>query len=98
MKKIVRALTAVAAGLARAAPGTLAPPAAAGPAPAGQAARLELPRPTGALALSRDTLHLVDRDRKDPWVPTADREWLLSLYYPALAHTGTPAPRGATPG
>ncbi|MFJ5025566.1 hypothetical protein [Streptomyces goshikiensis] len=39
----------------------------------------------------------MDRDRKDPWVPTADREWLLSLYYPALAHTGTPAPYMAVP-
>ncbi|MFD6183178.1 alpha/beta hydrolase family protein [Streptomyces goshikiensis] len=98
MKKIIRVLTAVAAGLALAAPGTLATPAAAaGPAPAGQAARLELPRPTGTLAVGRETLHLVDRDRKDPWVPTADRELLLSLYYPALAHTGTPAPYMAVP-
>ncbi|MGW0899383.1 hypothetical protein ACWD0G_20785, partial [Streptomyces goshikiensis] len=52
MKKIIRVLTAVAAGLALAAPGTLATPAAAaGPAPAGQATRLELPRPTGTLAV-----------------------------------------------
>ncbi|MEV7443280.1 alpha/beta hydrolase [Streptomyces sp. NPDC091204] len=91
MKKIIRMLTAVAAGLALAAPGTLATPAAATTAPAG-APRLELPRPTGALPVGRDTLHLVDRERKDPWVPTADRELLLSLYYPALARTGTPAP------
>ncbi|MFE3995391.1 hypothetical protein ACFXPW_27380 [Streptomyces goshikiensis] len=98
MKKIIRALTAAAAGLALAAPGALATPAAAaGPAPAGQATRWELPRPTGALAVGRDTLHLADRERKDPWVPTVDRELLLSLYYPALAHTGTPAPCMAVP-
>ncbi|MFF3676233.1 alpha/beta hydrolase family protein [Streptomyces sp. NPDC002120] len=96
MKKIIRMLTAVAAGLALAAPGTLATPAAATTAPAG-ASRLELPRPTGALPVGRDTLHLVDRERKDPWVPTADRELLLSLYYPALARTGTPAPYLAVP-
>ncbi|MGW2042425.1 alpha/beta hydrolase family protein [Streptomyces virginiae] len=92
MKKIIRVLAAVAAGLVLAGPGTLAAPAAAQAAPAGESTRLELPRPTGAFAVGRDTLHLVDRERKDPWVPTADRELLLSLYYPALAHTGSPAP------
>ncbi|MEV6951098.1 alpha/beta hydrolase [Streptomyces sp. NPDC051183] len=96
MKKIIRMLTAVAAGLALAAPGTLTTPAAAATTPA-SASRIELPRPTGAFAVGRDTLHLVDRDRKDPWVPTADRELLLSLYYPALPHTGTPAPYMAVP-
>ncbi|WP_446459364.1 hypothetical protein [Streptomyces virginiae] len=92
MKKIIRVLAAVAAGLVLAGPGTLATPAAAQAAPAGESTRLELPRPTGAFAVGRDTLHLVDREHKDPWVPTADRELLLSLYYPALAHTGSPAP------
>lgn len=47
--------------------------------------------------MGRDTLHLVDRERKDPWVPTADRELLLSLHYPALARTGTPAPYMSVP-
>ncbi|WP_445271890.1 alpha/beta hydrolase family protein [Streptomyces bambusae] len=64
-----------------------------GATPAAQGAPLELPRPTGRLAVGRDTLHLVDRTRKDPWVPTADRELMLSLYYPARPHTGSsPAP------
>ncbi|THA86661.1 alpha/beta hydrolase [Streptomyces sp. A0592] len=92
MEKIIRVLAAVAAGLVLAAPGALATPAAARAAPAGGASGLELPRPTGAFAVGRDTLHLVDRERKDPWVPTADRELLASLYYPALARTGSPAP------
>ncbi|MFE5674791.1 alpha/beta hydrolase family protein [Streptomyces erythrochromogenes] len=92
MKKIIRVLAAVAAGLVLAGPGTPTTPAAARALPAADAAGLELPRPTGAFAVGRDTLHLVDRARKDPWVPTADRELLLSLYYPALAHTGSPAP------
>ncbi|MEW2583656.1 hypothetical protein AB0923_10280 [Streptomyces virginiae] len=71
-------LAAVAAGLVLAGPGPPATPAAAQPAPAGDSTRLELPRPTGAFAVGRDTLHLVDRGRKDPWVPTVDRELLLS--------------------
>ncbi|MFJ7207724.1 alpha/beta hydrolase family protein [Streptomyces sp. NPDC098789] len=89
MKRIIRALVAAAAALALSAPAALAAPA--------PVARLELPAPTGPSAVGRDTLHLVDHDRKDPWVPTADRELLLSLYYPALAHTGTPAPYLAVP-
>ncbi|MEU6312800.1 alpha/beta hydrolase [Streptomyces sp. NPDC047014] len=98
MNKIIRMLAAVTAGLVLAAPGALATPAAAQAAPgAGAATRLELPRPTGDFAVGRDTLHLVDRDRKDPWVPDRDRELLLSLYYPALAHTGTPAPYMTVP-
>ncbi|WP_392894939.1 hypothetical protein [Streptomyces sp. LN699] len=85
----------MAAGPALAAPLAVASPAAA--APAGGSSGIELPRPTGAFAVGRDTLHLVDRERKGPWVPAADRELLLSLYYPALAHTGTPAPYLAVP-
>ncbi|MFJ5806177.1 hypothetical protein OG906_31955 [Streptomyces sp. NBC_01426] len=85
----------MAAGPALAAPLAVASPAAA--APAGGSSGIELPCPTGAFAVGRDTLHLVDRERKGPWVPTADRELLLSLYYPALAHTGTPAPYLAVP-
>ncbi|MBB5935799.1 alpha/beta hydrolase family protein [Streptomyces zagrosensis] len=52
--------------------------------------QLTLPRPTGRLAVGRDTLHLVDKHRKDPWVPTADRELMVSLYYPAKSGTGDP--------
>uniref|UniRef100_A0AAU2JIL3 Alpha/beta hydrolase n=1 Tax=Streptomyces sp. NBC_00049 TaxID=2903617 RepID=A0AAU2JIL3_9ACTN len=96
MKKIIRALAVVVTGLILTAPGTLATPAAAATTPPG-ASRLELPRPTGAFAVGRDTLHLVDRERKDPWVRTADRELLLSLYYPAIPRTGTPAPYMAVP-
>ncbi|MFJ9641578.1 alpha/beta hydrolase family protein [Streptomyces sp. NPDC101206] len=100
MNKIIRmcAAAAAAAGLLLAgAPAALAaPPAATTPAPpvppaAQSTGKLELPRPTGPLAVGRDTVHLVDPARKDPWVPTADRELLLSLYYPAVAGTGSPA-------
>jgi predicted dienelactone hydrolase len=44
----------------------------------------ELPRPTGPYAVGRDTLHLVDTDRPDPWVPSAGpRQLMVSMYYPA---------------
>ncbi|MCL9796516.1 alpha/beta hydrolase family protein [Frankia sp. AgKG'84/4] len=50
-----------------------------------------LPRPTGNLAVGRDTLHLTDRSRRDPWRPSAPRELMVDVYYPAVPATGTPA-------
>lgn len=44
-----------------------APPAVARP----DIGRLTLPAPTGPYAVGRDTLHLVDHARPDPWVPEA---------------------------
>lgn len=62
-------------------------PAAAPPATsAGQltAPGLALPRPTGPFPVGRDTLHLTDTDRRDPWAPqAAPRELMVSMYYPA---------------
>ncbi|MFI8948176.1 alpha/beta hydrolase family protein [Streptomyces sp. NPDC053750] len=54
---------------------------------------LELPRPAGPYPVGRRTLHLVDRHRTDPWVPTAQgRELMVSVSYPARsARTGSPA-------
>lgn len=55
--------------------------------------RLELPPPTGAYAVGRDTVHLVDRSRPDPWVPEAGaRELMVSMYYPARPGGGRTAP------
>ncbi|MCO5995943.1 alpha/beta hydrolase family protein [Actinoallomurus rhizosphaericola] len=52
-----------------------------------------LPRPAGPYAVGRDILHLVDRHRTDPWVPTAGpRQLMVSMYYPARPGTGGPAP------
>ncbi|MEV0385853.1 alpha/beta hydrolase [Nonomuraea sp. NPDC050643] len=46
--------------------------------------RFAIPRPTGRYDVGRDTLHLVDGDRRDLWVPTAGaRELMVSMYYPA---------------
>ncbi|OEV29752.1 acetylhydrolase [Streptomyces nanshensis] len=51
--------------------------------------RLALPRPTGPYAVGRDTLHLVDRSRTDPWQPqSGPRELMVSMYYPARHGTG----------
>ncbi|WP_418960340.1 alpha/beta hydrolase family protein [Streptomyces tritici] len=58
----------------------------------------ELPRPTGRWAVGRSVLHLVDRSRPDPWVPSADgRELMVTVHYPAARPgTGRPAPYAST--
>ncbi|MYS78858.1 alpha/beta hydrolase family protein [Embleya scabrispora] len=79
-----------AAASAAAAPIAFVPASADVPAAAG---RTSLPRPTGSFAVGRESLHLVDRARRDPWVPEAGaRELMVGVYYPALPGTGTPAP------
>ncbi len=48
--------------------------------------------------MGRNTVHMVDPSRQDPWVPEAGaRELMVSLYYPAREGTGTPAPYMTTP-
>ncbi|MFD5098602.1 alpha/beta hydrolase family protein [Streptomyces albidochromogenes] len=75
-------------GVASAAPATPVAPAAET-----ARVRLELPAPTGAFAVGRDTLHLVDKSRPDPWVPQAGaRELMVSMYYPARPGGGRTAP------
>lgn len=55
---------------------------------------LRLPRPTGRHAVGRDTLHLVDRSRTDPWVPQAGaRELMVSMYFPARRGPAPAVPR-----
>lgn len=67
-----------------------AQPAVSATAPA--AVRGELPRPTGPYAVGQDVLELVDRDRPDPWLPSAGpRRLMVSVYYPARVRTGSPA-------
>ncbi|QGV79969.1 alpha/beta hydrolase family protein [Streptomyces ficellus] len=76
-------------GVAHAAPVTPVTPAAAEDA----RVRLQLPAPTGKYAVGRDTLHLVDRSRTDPWVPEAGaRELMVTMYYPARPGGGRTAP------
>ncbi|MFJ6622909.1 alpha/beta hydrolase family protein [Kitasatospora sp. NPDC091335] len=90
-------LLALPLSVATAVPALAAPPIASAttlagtPAPA--TARVELPRPTGPYSVGQEVLHLVDQDRPDPWVPSAGpRQLMVSMYYPAHAGTGTPAP------
>lgn len=81
-------LTAGDAAASGHAPADARPVTAAGEAGPADA-RLTLPRPTGPYAVGRDTLHLVDRSRPDPWRPQAGpRELMVSMYYPARHGTG----------
>jgi predicted dienelactone hydrolase len=55
------------------------------------ALRPTLPRPTGHDRIGVVPLHLVDRTRPDPWVPTQPvRELMVSLWYPARRVHGHP--------
>lgn len=47
------------------------------------AARFVLPEPTGRYAVGTTEMHLVDRDRPDPWVEDRPRELMVSVWYPA---------------
>ncbi len=93
-------LLALPLSVAAAAPALAAPSptgAAAASAPAAPSTRaavhVELPRPTGPYAVGQEVLQLVDQNRPDPWVPSAGpRRLMVSMYYPAHAGTGSPAP------
>ncbi|MEV6606405.1 alpha/beta hydrolase [Kutzneria sp. NPDC051319] len=52
---------------------------------------IHLPAPTGPFPVGSSTLHLVDHDRPDLWVPSSPRELMVSLYYPAFPG-GPPVP------
>ncbi|MEW1685471.1 alpha/beta hydrolase [Streptomyces sp. NPDC093594] len=54
-------------------------------------AGIELPLPAGPYAVGTRTLHMSDQRRRDPWVPAANRELMVSVHYPARAERGTPA-------
>ncbi|MGP3973895.1 alpha/beta hydrolase family protein [Streptomyces sp. 8N114] len=52
--------------------------------------RLAIPRPSGRHAIGRDTLRLVDEERRDPWVPSAGaRRLMVSVFYPARRGGGS---------
>ncbi|MFF6783406.1 alpha/beta hydrolase family protein [Streptomyces sp. NPDC012510] len=55
-------------------------------------ASLVLPQPSGHHPVGMTTVHLKDEGRSDPWVPDVDRELMVSLWYPAVRPSGTPAP------
>ncbi|TQN33278.1 platelet-activating factor acetylhydrolase isoform II [Haloactinospora alba] len=57
-----------------------------------EAVRLSPPEPTGPHPVGRATMHLIDEDRADPWNGQQEREIMTSLWYPAAAEEGEPAP------
>ncbi|MFD7865234.1 alpha/beta hydrolase family protein [Streptomyces sp. NPDC057682] len=62
-----------------------------------QSTVLRLPVPSGPYAVGEDTLYLRDSGRADPYVPGAGaRELLASVFYPARAASGSPAPYMST--
>ncbi|MBV6698181.1 alpha/beta hydrolase [Kitasatospora aureofaciens] len=86
-------LSVVAAAPALATPTAPVPATAPATATVPAGVHVDLPRPTGPHAVGREILHLVDQDRPDPWVPSAGpRRLMVSMYYPAKAGTGGPAP------
>ncbi|WP_367125167.1 alpha/beta hydrolase family protein [Streptomyces phytohabitans] len=52
-------------------------------------ARLSLPRPTGPYAVGTTELHLVDKDREDPWDASRQRELMAGVWYPARHGSGS---------
>jgi Platelet-activating factor acetylhydrolase, isoform II len=63
--------------------------AAAASAPAGSASPPQapftptLPKPTGPYAIGHTTLHLIDDERRDPWMPNRERALMATVTYPA---------------
>ncbi|MGN5376934.1 alpha/beta hydrolase family protein [Streptomyces lasalocidi] len=52
-----------------------------------------LPAPTGPYAVGEDVIHLTDANRPDPWLPSSGpRQLTVTMVYPAVPGTGTPAP------
>ncbi|MDI3421650.1 alpha/beta hydrolase family protein [Streptomyces luteolus] len=77
--------------------GTACSPATASDAPptaqsatARTGVRFELPEPTGRQPVGSTELHLVDHDRRDPWVTDRERELMVSVWYPATTTRGCP--------
>ncbi|MEU9535543.1 alpha/beta hydrolase [Streptomyces sp. NPDC048213] len=92
---LAASLLVLALGATAVAPATAATPTRDGNGPALTAAapQLRLPAPSGPYAVGGSTLHLRDTGRTDPYVPEAGgRELLASVFYPARAGSGRPAP------
>jgi Platelet-activating factor acetylhydrolase, isoform II len=77
--------------------------AAAASAPAGTASPPQapftptLPKPTGPYAVGHTTLHLIDDDRRDPWMPNQERELMATITYPARHAERYPRSRWFSP-
>ncbi|WP_034518043.1 alpha/beta hydrolase family protein [Actinomadura rifamycini] len=69
------------------------PPLRASAADPRDAAPVRLPAPTGPFAVGTAAVHLVDRDRPDPWRPGRARELMVSVWYPAAPGGRGPVPQ-----
>ncbi|GIG61932.1 esterase [Longispora fulva] len=68
-------------------------------APGAAPVQLTLPAPTGHGRIGTVSLHLVDRSRPDPWVPTEPaRELMIQLWYPAADTRNRPRAPWVSPG
>ncbi|MGW2331734.1 alpha/beta hydrolase family protein [Streptomyces sp. NPDC001700] len=94
----INRVLATAAGLALALTAGTVATAAPAPSAAHEAVRFELPEPTGRHPVGSTELHLVDRDRPDPWVAGRDRELMVSVWYPARSAHGYPRQPYLRPG
>ena len=56
-----------------------------------------LPKPTGPYAIGHTTLHLIDDDRGDPWMPDRERELMATVAYPARHAARYPRSRWFSP-
>jgi predicted dienelactone hydrolase len=88
MRKALAVVLASAVGLFAVAPATAAPaqaaPAQVASTQAAPLTQLVLPEPTGHERIGTVSLHLIDRSRPDPWVPTTPvREIMVQIWYPA---------------
>lgn len=81
---------AIGSGTALSTPTAADAEATAETATARTGARFELPAPTGRHQVGSTELHLVDRDRRDPWVTDRDRQLMVSVWYPARKTSGLP--------
>lgn len=83
-----RSLLALGAGVA----GSLVLPGAVRAVTTTAAGQVPLPAPTGPYRIGTTALRLVDRSRRDPWVPSVPyRELMISLWYPTTADGHEPA-------
>ncbi|MQM26363.1 alpha/beta hydrolase family protein [Glycomyces albidus] len=81
---------AVTAGATAAAFGT-AQAEPAGPGAAADASAPALAEPNGPFGIGTTTLHLVDEDRADPWLPEEDRQLMVSMWFPTADQGETAA-------
>ncbi|WP_306427357.1 alpha/beta hydrolase family protein [Streptomyces sp. CS227] len=83
-------LVVAAGGVASAAP-SVSPPVSTG-------VRFSLPEATGRYPVGSAEVHLVDRERRDPWVADRARELMVGVWYPARRTQGHPRQPYMPPG